>query len=78
MEIFKAGTIERPQGTNYINLLFQDVKSIQNIAVLLNGKMRTPKIYTLHALIDWLNRAQDSGSSIKKLSLNTEPLESNP
>lgn len=28
MEIFNAGTIEHPQSTNYINLLFQDVNSI--------------------------------------------------
>src|SRR5690606_18505805 len=43
-EIIGAGTIERPSNTKYLNLLFQDVKSLQAIAALLNGKMRTPKI----------------------------------
>jgi hypothetical protein len=52
MERFNAGTIEHPKGTNYINLLFQDMESIQKIAVLLNGKMRTPKIEALYRLID--------------------------
>lgn len=35
-----AGTIERPSNTKYLNLLFQDVKSLQAIAVLFNGKIR--------------------------------------
>jgi hypothetical protein len=34
----------RPKDSKYLDLLFQDLNSIQNIAVLLNGKMRTPKI----------------------------------
>ncbi len=38
--------------------------------------MRTPKIQTLYNLIDWLNRTQDSESSIKKIPLNLEPLDS--
>ena len=46
-----------PKDSNYLcaDLLFQDLKSIKNIAVLLNGNMRTPKIEALHRLIDWLN-----------------------
>jgi hypothetical protein len=44
-----------PKDSNYLDLLFQDIKSIKNIAVLLNGNMRTPKIEALHRLIDWLN-----------------------
>jgi len=30
-KIFKGGNIEHPKGSNYINLLFQDVGSIQKI-----------------------------------------------
>nr|YP_010317361.1 hypothetical protein MRV96_mgp06 [Ciborinia camelliae]UNB14686.1 hypothetical protein [Ciborinia camelliae] len=43
-EVFGAGTLEYPKNTKYVNLLFQDVNSLWTIAVLLNGKMRTPKI----------------------------------
>ena len=52
MEVIKGGTIAYPKDSNYLDLLFQDLKSIQNIAVLLNGNMRTPKIEALHRLID--------------------------
>jgi LAGLIDADG DNA endonuclease family protein len=51
-EVIGGGTIVHPKNSNYIDLLFQDVNSIQKIAVLLNGKMRTPKIEALHRLID--------------------------
>jgi hypothetical protein len=51
-EIIGAGTLEYPQNTKYVNLLFQDLNSLQRIAVLLNGKMRTPKIEALFRLID--------------------------
>jgi len=78
MEIFKSGTIEHPQGTNYINLLFQDVNSIQKIAVLLNGKMRTPKIEALHRLIVWLNsRSSNKLDNILKLGLDNSNLKNN-
>lgn len=43
------------KNSKYLDLLFQDLNSIQKIAVLLNGKMRTPKIEALHRLIDWFN-----------------------
>lgn len=76
-EIIGAGTIERPSNTKYLNLLFQDVKSLQAIAVLLNGKMRTPKIEALHRMIDWLN-ARSPSSQLTKLGLDTSPLGNNP
>jgi hypothetical protein len=69
-EIFEGGNIEHPKGSNYINLLFQDVGSIQKIAVLLNGNMRTPKIEALYRLIDWLNARPKSNSKIIKLGLD--------
>lgn len=53
-----------------MNLLFQDMKSIQNIAVLLNGKMRTPKIESLQRLIDFLNSRTTSCLKIYKLNLD--------
>lgn len=54
-EVFGAGTLEYPLNAKYINLLFQDVTSLEKIAALINGKMRTPKIEALHRMIDWLN-----------------------
>lgn len=80
MEIFRAGTIEQPKGAIYINLLFQDVISIQKIAVLLNGKMRTPKIEALYRLIDWLNARSNlkfEHVKIIKLDLDNSKLENN-
>lgn len=77
-EIFEGGNIEHPKGSNYINLLFQDVGSIQKIAVLLNGNMRTPKIEALYRLIDWLNARPKSNSKIIKLGLDISWLGSNP
>jgi len=69
-----------PKDSNYLDLLFQDIKSIQNIAVLLNGNMRTPKIEALHRLIDWLNARTTDGENkqIYKLSLDKSWLGSNP
>ena len=56
-----------PKNSKYLNLLIQDLNSIQNIAVLLNGKMRTPKIEALHRLIDWLNARLKDKTNISKL-----------
>lgn len=36
-EVLGAGTLEYPKNTRYVNLLLQDVNSLWNIAVLLNG-----------------------------------------
>lgn len=77
MEVIKGGTIVYPKDSNYLDLLFQDMKSIQNIAVLLNGSMRTPKIEALHRLIDRLNARFTSGLKISKLSLDSSDLGSN-
>jgi hypothetical protein len=79
-EILQSGTIECPRGTKYINYLIQDVSTLQKIAVLLNGKMRTPKIEALHRLIDWLNNKNSKylleTHKIPKLGLNESSLNS--
>lgn len=54
-EVLNGGTLVYSKYSKYLDLLFQDLNSIQKIAVLLNGKMRTPKIEALYRLIDWLN-----------------------
>jgi hypothetical protein len=84
-EVFGSGTLEYPKNTKYVNLLFQDVTSLEKIAVLLNGKMRTPKIEALHRMIDWLNAKSTSSklslnksSRLIKLGLDTSSLGDNP
>ncbi len=76
--IIKGGTLVYPKNTRYLNLLFQDLNSIQKIAVLLNGKMRTPKIEALHRLIDWLNARLNEENKINKLYLDHSSLGNNP
>jgi hypothetical protein len=63
-----------------VDLLFQDLRSIKKIAVLLNGKMRTPKIEALNRLIDWLNTKSinNENLNILKLGLDNSSLNSNP
>lgn len=51
-QVLNGGNLEYPKNSNYLNILFQDIETIQKIAILLNGKMRTPKIEALHRLID--------------------------
>jgi hypothetical protein len=74
--ILGSGTFEYPKDTNYVNLLFQDLQSFKKLAVLLNGKFRTPKIESLHRLIDWLN-IRYSSSNLTKLGLDESPLSDN-
>ena len=75
-EVINSGTLVYPKNTSYVNLLFQNLYSIQKIAMLLNGNMRTPKIEALHRLIDWLN-AKDN-TQIAKLGLDSSSLGDNP
>lgn len=75
-EVINGGTLVYPKNTSYVNLLFQNLDSIQKIAMLLNGNMRTPKIEALYRLIDWLN-ARDN-AKIVKLGLDSSSLGDNP
>jgi len=84
-EVLGAGTIVYPKNTKYLNLLFQDVNTLQKIAVLLNGKMRTPKIEALHRMIDWLNARStflklksNKPELLTKLAQDTSSLADNP
>jgi len=77
-EIIGGGKIVHPKNSNYIDLLFQDLNSIQKIAVLLNGNMRTPKIEALCRLIDWLTAKNKDKPQIVKLGLDSSSLGGNP
>lgn len=70
MEVIGGGTIAYSKSSGYLDLLFQDLKSIQKMAVLLNGNMRTPKIEALHRLIDWLNARSPTYEVRHLLGLN--------
>lgn len=78
IEVIGGGTILYSKSSSYLDLLFQDLKSIQKIAVLLNGNMRTPKIGALHRLIEWLNAKSTDGFKLTKLGLDNSSLGSNP
>lgn len=77
-EIIGGGKIVHPKNSNYIDLLFQDLNSIQKIAVLLNGNMRTPKIEALYRLINWLTAKYKNKPQIVKLGLDSSSLGGNP
>lgn len=73
-----GGSLSKKKGANAYVLTFNSKDDILLIVSLINGKMRTPKIHALYALIDWINKTRNSDSSLKKLPLNSEPLGSNP
>lgn len=50
-KVLGAGTLEYPKNTDYLNLLIQDIPTLYKITVIINGKMRTPKIEALHRLV---------------------------
>ena len=75
-EVLNGGILVYSKNTKYLDIVFQDLNTIKNIAVLLNGKMRTPKIEALHRLIDWLNGRQEE--KLSKLGLDNSPLGGNP
>ena len=71
-----VGSLSRKKGVNAYILTINSYEGILLVISLINGKMRTPKIYSLNALIDFLNETK--GTSIEKYSVSKEPLNSNP
>nr|YP_010170383.1 LAGLIDADG homing endonuclease [Phanerochaete carnosa]QRZ60364.1 LAGLIDADG homing endonuclease [Phanerochaete carnosa] len=71
------GSIVRQKGVNAYYLIINDNKGIISMVNLLNGNMRTPKIYNLYKLINWLNLAlsdKNNDLNLIKLPLCTRPL----
>ena len=69
------GSLIRKKGLNAYILYINDQKGILNLVNLLNGNMKTPKIYSLYKLIDWLNnKAPHPNLNLNKLPLNTDSL----
>lgn len=68
-----CGSLSKKKGVNAYILSINSYEGLYTIISILNGNMRTPKIYSLYHLIDFLN--QNKGSSIDKKPLNTIPME---
>ena len=64
------------KGVNAYLLKISDIKGILLLVNILNGHMRTSKIYALYKLIDWLNIKNENFNLIKK-PLDTSSLNSN-
>ena len=70
------GSLLKKKGLNAYVLYINDQKGILNLVNLLNGNMKTPKIFSLYNLIDWLGSI-NKNSNLKKLPLNTDSLNKN-
>ena len=67
---------DRKKGVDAYILTINSYDGILFVISLINGNMRTPKIHSLNALIDFLN--ENKGVSIEKYSISKEQLDSNP
>ena len=69
------GSISRKKGLNAYIYTVNNFDGIMLLISILNGNMKTNKIFALHRLIDWYN--QYKGTNLEKKGLNTEPITSN-
>ena len=72
----KNGSLSRKKGVNAYILTINNFDGLILLTSLINGNMRTPKIYSLYSLIDWLNKKFEE-INISKNPLNDSPLDSN-
>jgi len=56
LEIIKSGFIRYKNNDNACVIVISSVAGLKKIISLINGKLRTPKIGQLEALINWLNK----------------------
>ena len=74
----KNGSLSRKKGVNAYILTINSLEGLLLLTSLINGNMRTPKIFALNNLIDWLNlKFHSQGINIPKNSLNNSQLDSN-
>jgi hypothetical protein len=71
-----TGSLCRKKGVNAYILSINSYKGILFVISLINGKMKTPKIHSLNALIDFIN--ENKGINIEKYSISKEALNINP
>ena len=72
----KNGSLSRKKGVNAYILTINNYEGLLLLTSIINGNMRTPKIYALYNLIDWLNSNFEE-IYISKKPLNNSPLDSN-
>uniref|UniRef100_UPI0030E0A255 LAGLIDADG endonuclease n=1 Tax=Daedaleopsis nitida TaxID=1140402 RepID=UPI0030E0A255 len=72
----RHGSLSRKKGVNAYILTINNYDGLLLLVSLINGNMRTPKIYALWNLIDWLNLRFKNINLIKK-PLNNSSLDSN-
>lgn len=71
----KHGSLSRKKGVNAYVLTINNTEGLILVVNLINGYMRTPKIYSLHNLIDWLNKRFEI--NIEKMSKDKSNINSN-
>nr|ATI20300.1 LAGLIDADG endonuclease [Juglanconis sp.] len=71
--IIGSGFIRYKPKDNACVLVVSPVVGLKKIVNLVNGELKTPKIYQLHNLIDWLNKNHRSG--FEKLPLNKDSIQ---
>ena len=71
-----VGSLSRKKGVDAYILTINSYEGVLLVISLINGKMRTPKIHSLNALIDFFNKTK--GTSIEKHPVSIESLDSNP
>jgi LAGLIDADG endonuclease len=69
-----GGRVYHSKTKNLVRWYIQDRKSVINIALLINGYLRTPKINAFYRMVDFLNL---KGAQITKLSLDNSCIGSN-
>src|SRR6266487_3462804 len=70
------GSLSRVKKSNAYVLTINSNEGLILIINLINGKMRTPKMYVLHNLIDWLNN-KNLNLNLSKKGIDNTPLISN-
>jgi hypothetical protein len=66
-KVLGHGSLLRKKGVNAYILTINSYKGLVLIVSLINGNMRTPKIESLHRLIDWLNNSKNTNFLKKPL-----------
>ena len=72
----RNGSLSRKKGVNAYILTINNYNGLILLISLINGNMRTPKIYSLYNLIDWFN-LNSKEINISKNPLDDSPLDSN-
>ena len=70
----KCGSLAKKKGVNAYVLTINNNEVIFKLVNILNGNMKTPKIYSLYKLIDYLNN-QNPNLNLPKLPLCSTPLD---